>query len=268
MKNPFRECIQLVQAMQRAQREGRTGEFVRAAKESAEIQKTMMRPLRHETVNGAGEIGWGMFLLCCSLACYISSGGPWMWQLRTAASCLLMIGALVAMPLCRWTIKKYVTWPRTGYVACRRGGIFWISTVLSVVIAVAGSIWLSRLMQPEIARSMAAAQARHAGAATPGAWSAGTMSFPLKAVLAGMGPMNALLYLMMNAVSIKEHRWKWVLSVLIALGPPAICFFVPGNYVQVARPVMLFLGLACFGSGAATLYWFIRRHQPPAPEPE
>ncbi len=80
--------------------------------------------------------------------------------------------------------------------------------------------------------------------------------------------MNAILYLMMNAVSIREHRWKWLLLVLLALGPLGICFFVPGNYLEVSRPVMLFVGLVCLVSGGATLISFLRHTRAPAREAE
>ena len=39
MKNPIMEYIRLVRTIERAKREGRTDELLRAAKENAEIQK-------------------------------------------------------------------------------------------------------------------------------------------------------------------------------------------------------------------------------------
>jgi hypothetical protein len=266
MKNPFAEYIRLIKAIERAKREGRTDELLQKLKKNneiqKEIQKAMMRPMRYETINGAGEIGWGTAMLCFALSSYISSGGAWMWRWRTGISCLLFVCAICAMPLCRWAIKKYVTRPRTGYVAFRRDGRFWIMMVVTVVVAVGVSIGLSRLMRPEMIQ-IAQSHMRHPGATNPG-----TSGFNGKIMLAGLGPLNAILYLMLNAVSIREHRWKWLLTVLIALGPLGICHVVPGNFIEVSRPVALFLGLVCFISGAATLFSFIRRHQPPAPEAE
>ena len=51
MKNPIRDYIQLVRTIERAKRQGRTDELLRAAKENAQIQKIMMRPMKYETAN-------------------------------------------------------------------------------------------------------------------------------------------------------------------------------------------------------------------------
>jgi len=254
------EYIRLVKAINRAKREGRTEELLQTLKKNNEIQQTMLRPMQYETINRAGEIGWGMSILCLALASYISSGGSWMWQWRTGISCLLMLCAICAMPFCHWAIKKYATQPRTGYVAYRRDGKFWIMMVVTLVVAVGVSIGLSRLMRPEIIQ-LAQSQAHQSGATVPG-----TLSHGSKIMLAILVVSNPILYLMINAVSIKEHRWKWLLLVLIALGPLGICLLVPGNFIALSRPVMLFLGLVWLFSGAVTLFTFLRHHQPLAPE--
>ena len=256
------EYIRLVKTIERAKREGRTGELLQTLKEREQLQKTMMRPMRYETINGAGEIGWGMFMLCMALSSCISSGGTWMWQLRTGISSLLFVFAICAMPLCRWAIKKFITEPRTGYVAFRRGKTFWIIMVVTGVVAVGVSLGLSRLMRPEIIH-MAQSQANHSGATSPD-----TLSHTGKIMLAVLIVSNTILYLMLNAVSIREHRWKWLLLILIVLGPAGICYFVPGNFIELSRPVTLFLGLAGLISGGVTLRSFLRHHQPPAPEAE
>ena len=266
MKNPFAEYIRLGKAIDRARREGRTNEFLRAAKENAEIQKTMMRPMRYETINGSGEIGWGLFCLCMSLSSYISSAGTWMWQLRTGISGLLMVFGCVAMPLCRWAIKKYVTQPRTGYVAFHRGKPFWIMMVVTAVVAAGVSLGLTHLMRPEIIQ-LAQSQIHHPGATAAAAAAApGTISHADKIMLAVLIVSNAMMYLMINAVSIREHRWKWLLLILIALGPLEICYLAPGNFIGMFRPLGLFLGLVWLFSGAVTLFSFIRHHQPSALE--
>lgn len=263
MKNPIMEYIRLVKTIERAKREGRTDELLRAAKENAQIQKIMMRPRRYETINGAGEIGWGMFMLCMALASYSSVVLPnSMWRWRAGIGGLMMVCGCLAMPFSLWASKKYVTQPRVGYVAFRRDKSRWVGMIVGMVVAAGISIGLVFLMRPEITH-LAQSQMHRSGATSPG-----TMSRPLKIILAGYGPLNALLYLMMNAVSIKEHRWKWLLLILILLGPVGICYFVPGNFITVSRPVMLFLGLVCFSSGAVTLFSFLRHHQPPAPGAE
>lgn len=268
MKNKIAEYIRFIKTIQRAKREGRTDELLRAAKENAEIQKTMMRPMRHETINGSGEIGWGMFMLCMALSSYSSVVLPnSMWRFRAGIGGLLLLCGCVAMPLCRWAIKKYVTQPRTGYVAFRRDKTFWITIVTSMVVAVGVSLGLTHLMRPEMIH-LAQSQAHHSGASAPAVATPGTLSHADKIVLSLLIVSNTILYLMINAVSIREHRWKWLLLILIALGPLGICYLVPGNFTELFRPLGLFLGLVWFTSGAVTLFSFIRHHQPPAPEAE
>lgn len=257
------EYFRLVRAIERAKREGRTDEFIRAAKENAEIQKIMLRPKRYETINGAGEIGWGAFMLCMALASYSSVVLPnSMWRIRAGIGGLLMICGCLAMPLCLWASKKYVTRPRVGYFAFRWDKSRWIGMVVAMVVAAGVSFGLTRLMRPEIIH-MAQSQMHHSDAANPG-----TMSPASKIMLAVFIVSNAIMYLMMNAVSIREHRWKWLLLILIALGPLGIGYFVPGNYIEMFRPLGLFLGLLWFASGAVTLFWFLRHHQSSASETE
>ena len=179
-----------------------------------------MRPRRYETINGAGEIGWGTFLLCMALASYSTVVLPdSMWRWRTGISWLLMLCGCLVMPFCLWASKRYVTQPRVGYVAFSWDKSRWVGMIVGMVVAAGLSVGLVFLMRSETAH-LAQSQIHHSGATNPG-----TMSLTLKIILAGYGPLNALLYLMMNAVSIKEHRWKWLLLIPILLAPLGICYF-------------------------------------------
>jgi hypothetical protein len=267
MKNPIMEYIRLVRTIQRAKREGRTGELIRAAKESAELQKLVLQPKRYETINGAGEIGWGTAMLCFAVSSYsavLLPASPWRGWIGFA-----FLGvACVAMPLCLWASRRFVTWPRVGYVAFRRDKSWWVIIIVSVVIGGGLGAILPLLLMAEMPHPV------------PGAVQAAGHSIvrlhtePGTPTLAGnllkftFGPLSALLYLMFNAVSIKEHRWKWLLLALIATVPVGIAFLVPGTYTEACRPMMLSLGLIWFVSGSITLISFIRHHQPPAPEAE
>ncbi len=265
MKNSIRELFRLFRSLRRAQREGRVVEFAKAAGENARIQQIMMRPMTHDVTNGSGEIGLGSALLCFALSSYTASLLPnWAW--RGAIGMLFLVGACLAMPVSRWAIKRYVTWPRTGYVAFQRSGAFWVSMVVTAVVAVVISVALVHLMRPEMTNAVKAqvqAQWQPSAPAEPG-----TLSPMAKVLLLGLGPLYALLYLMLNAVSIREHRWKWLLVVLLVLGSLAIGWWVPGNYFERSRPLILFLGLVCFISGGVTLISFLRHHPVPPVEAE
>jgi len=94
------------------------------------------------------------------------------------------------------------------------------------------------------------------------------ISFNLKLLLGSFGLLSAPLYLMMTVGSIRKYPWKWFLLVLMVLGPIGITFRVPGDFLERIRPVILYLGLAWFASGAATLHSYLRHTQPPTPSAE
>jgi len=258
MKNSIREFIQIFRAGQRAQREGRADEFIRAAKENEQIQKTMMRPMRYEAIDGAGEIACATMLLGFALSSYMYVLLPRasLWT-HVIAWLLFFVGAFG--PYCiHKAIKRFITWPRTGYVAYRRDAkSFRIGMVAGAVVAVGISLGLVFLLRSEL---------RHAGAISPGATPASPIGYARKTMLALLVVSNAFLYLMMAAATIRKKPWKWLLLVLIVLGPVEINLLVPGNFIELSRPVMLFLGLVWLLSGGATLYSYLRHSQPPAAE--
>jgi hypothetical protein len=64
----------------------------------------------------------------------------------------------------------------------------------------------------------------------------------------------------------REHPWKWLVLLFMALGLLAIALIAPAGFVGLWRPMLLFVGLTWLASGGATLFLYIRRTQPPAPE--
>jgi hypothetical protein len=260
MKNPIAEFIQFIKTIESAKREGRTDELLRAAKEKAELQKIMMRPRQYATTNGAGKIGWGTAWLCFALTSYASvilPASPW----RGRVGMFFLLCACVAMPICLWASKKFVVQPRIGYVAFRPEKSRWIGMIVGLVVGTGVIIALSLWLIPEMIH-VGPSSAHHAAARA-----SGTSSRSDQLLFVGW-LMNAILYLMFNAVSIKEHRWKWICFVLILVMPPIIGHLHPGNFLQMSPPVMLFQGSVYFLSGVITLIWFLRHHQPPVPEAE
>jgi hypothetical protein len=56
--------------------------------------------------------------------------------------------------------------------------------------------------------------------------------------------------------------------LVMALGLLVIGIFGPGNYIEVARPVMLFVGAVWVFSGLATFCAYLRHTKPTTPETE
>ena len=161
MKNPIAEYFRFVRAIERAKREGRTDEFIRAAKENAELQRMVMQPKRYETINGLGEIGWGAAILCFAFASYASVvlAAPWGGRIGF----LFLACACVAMPFCLWASKRFVTRPRIGYFTFRRDKSWWIGIFTVMIISAVLGITLPLLMRSDLIHE--AAQSPHHAAA-------------------------------------------------------------------------------------------------------
>ncbi len=260
MKNPIARYIQFVRKIEQAKREGRTGELIKAARENAEIQTITMRPRQYAVTNGTAEIGWGTAWLCFALSIYSSvflPASPW----RGRMGMLLLLCACVAMPVWMWVGKKFVVQPRIGYFSFRPEKSRWIGMIVGLAVAAVISIAMAHWLVQKAGQAMPVS-APHAAAV---AVDKNPSRLSLLQI-SGYGLLNAILYLMFNAVSIKEHRWKRICFALLVAVPPTIGFLLPGNYLHVSPPVTLFQGLIYLISGAATLVWFLRHHQPPAPD--
>ena len=142
-------------------------------------------------------------------------------------------------------IKMYVTWSRTDDDACCRvTKCVRVGIIVSLVVAVGGSIWVVCLMQPEITR-MRQYEMLHPGAINRRAE---------KLLLAMIVVSGAISYVK-EAGLISKHSWKWPLFVLIVLGPVGIDLIIgPGNF----NLIMLFLGLVWLISGGVALYSCLR----------
>src|SRR5215471_7558849 len=84
----------------------------------ATLQAQMQKPSLHTNIDGSFELGWGTMLLCAGLVPYFNAAMPtafWSspWLAYTAYLPLLcMAFAPFAIPK---LIKRFITWPRTGY---------------------------------------------------------------------------------------------------------------------------------------------------------
>jgi hypothetical protein len=200
-------------------------------------------------------------MLCFSLAIYVVVlPVASMW--RGGIALLLMIcGALASRSIPK-AIKKHITWPRTGYVAYPHDTTpLRIGRVVGAVLVVGVVIVLLHLTRPEVTGSMVLSEMRQHGAINHG-----TLSLAQEVLLAGFGVLNVPQYVMSAVGSFRKHPWKWLLLVLMVLGPLGITLTVPGSFIERLRPVSLFVGLVWLISGGATLYSYLRQTKPPAPE--
>jgi hypothetical protein len=213
----------------------------------SELQNFLDRPRRYEHIDGTGEMFLGLMLLGFALAGYLEAMLPessprW---LHGGVLYACLIPALGLGFWLRRVVKQHCTWPRTGYAAFARGGkSWWITMVAALLIAAvvgAGSVCLLMFAR------------RH-----------GEMSLWGIVMLASFVAVYGFWVFRMG----RDHPWKWLVLLLLALGLLAIGLPVSGDYFKVGWQVALFVGLVWLGSGGATLLSYLRHTQPPTPEAE
>jgi MFS family permease len=216
-----------------------------------QLQNYMGRPKRYENIDGTGEMALGVMMLSFALVGYLSAVLPEgaLWRKNGLATFeFIPVVMIPSWAFQHWGvkgIKKRFTWPRTGYVAYRRSGWPWWKLIVAILVA-------SAVFGAATAWLMGLARRFHA------------LSLERAVYLAV--PLAAYAFFVVRWS--REHAWKWLVLIFMALGLVAIALAVPGGAVESFPPVALFLGLVWLGSGVATLYSYIRHTQPPAPQAE
>lgn len=361
MNNPFSEFLRTYRAAQQAKREGRMDEFIKAAKEYAELHKTMTQPAaKQANLDGSFCLGWGSSLLCFGMVAYLNSILPksvWAsWWTAWIGYVPLVCAAFAVYAILK-LVKRYITWPRTGYVALPNeaklrqlillmifGGALGFSLVMPFIlffeiqdairhtgpqIGLSTIIWHSvklllclalviflgrkvitrRRLLPPAADD--AEQIKQAFSRTPqgrkvlvgvrlslavlfvvlpllalslmigifhfsrGLIRISEFHWPQLGLMGLLLAANAMMYLMSNALGIRQQRWKWLVLALMIVGPVGALAVVPfpasppdiKPVLESFPPqVILFLGLAWIFSGLISLIYFVRQHPLPAPD--
>lgn len=224
------------------------------------MQQQALRAARYVNIEGSAELGWGTALLCWSVAGYgtILLRPKSLWV--HAILWLFFLGGALAPLLLPRLIKRFITWPRTGYVAYLHDAKFWTGIVISIVIAGVIGVMIPRLLRPEMQQAITEQLHRISPSAVPPARQAAQSKWGGVMLILFL-VSNPILYLMMNAVSMKQHAWKWILLAVMALGSCGISFAARGNFFEGMRPLSLFIGLMWFTSGAGTLCSYLRANR-------
>ena len=231
---------------------------------------------RYDNIDGTGEMLMGLMVLRFGLLGYLQSILPKdsIWRTNFLCGLLFMYGVLflVLGPgyWVRRVIKRRITFPRTGYVA---GHSLWRPSVAATPAAATAEVapgvptrkalWLTMLA---IAGFAALVGAGMVGVVTIERRHLDSMGW-----LAGAGYVGYLgfwvaLYAFLIWQTSRQYRWKWLVLLGMAVGLLVIGLTGPGNYIEGARPVMLFVGAVWVGSGVGTLLAYLRQHRLPAGE--
>jgi hypothetical protein len=145
---------------------------------------------------GPARSAWASWLLCYGLLNYLQAVLPAKFgaESRVASMVLFFAGVLLMLGLILWitkAIKKHITWPRTGYVAFRRSGKSSWKAIAFAAVGGAGSVCLFELAARHNAMNLAEAV--------------------YLAVLVGA-------YAIFIYRFSREHPWKWLVVIFMALG--------------------------------------------------
>jgi hypothetical protein len=218
-------------------------------KTQSEVQDYVKRPGRYSNIDGTGEMVFGVMYLGFALLSYLQSTLPKdsIWKRDWYSLLFMEVVLLAACGLGWWgtkAIKKYITFPRTGYVAYNWAAK--CSVVTMVVAGVAGAVVSAALV-------FAVFYGLRHNAVSP--------------LRIGFLILYGAPYVVFAFMS-RDHPWKWFVALFMALGLAAIAFTIPGSLPEQFRPIALFLGLTWLASGGITLYLYMRRTQPPAQDAE
>jgi hypothetical protein len=231
---------------------------------------------RYDNIDGTGEMVMGLMLLGFGVLNYLQALLPTdsIWRTNGFCGLLFMYAVLIVVIgpgyWVRRVIKRRITFPRTGYVA---GHSLWgvmrepkpSGTEAAPGVPTRKGLWQTMLALALLSAVVAAGLAgllaferRHLG---------GTMW------LVGVGYVSFLgFWVAVYAFWIwrmgREQRWKWLVLLLMALGLLVIGVCGPVEVMEVARPVMLFVGLVWVFSGLGTLCSYLRQTRPPGLEVE
>ena len=220
----------------------------------SELQNYIARPKRYDNIDGTGEMVVGLALLGFALAGYLEALLPghsptWIRVVVIYASLMLALAFAFGA---RRAIKRYITWPRTGYAAYPRGSRrWWIMTVtvrLIVILAAVGLAFLAKRYHAMLVGSL-----------SPKTWN-------LRVIM--LIVISIVVYAIGAARMGKEHRWKWLVLVSMILCLFTFGIMIPEDFGQWDRPPVLLVAMLWLGSAAGTLYSYLRRTKSAGPELE
>jgi hypothetical protein len=202
--------------------------------------------MRYENVDGTSEMSFGLMIFAMTLMGWLTPIAEKNAILPRGLAGYLVVFAGALLPFILFgtvltrTIKRHITYRRTGYVAYRRvtGERRWRALFFAIALSVAAAGVAS--LAPVIQRNEGSSMVR------------ALMIFGF------LGP-----YAVFAWDTSKEYPWKRYMTLVMATGLLTIAFLVPGNAEQLSRPVMAFSASAWIVSGVATLLAYIRNTHAP-----
>jgi hypothetical protein len=214
-----------------------------------QIQSYLEQPRRYFNIDGLGEIGIGVMMLGYALIGWLQVSTPRdsLWNGPYGVLALLGYVGLMALGIDRGTkfVKSRITYPRTGFVAYRRGAR---SYIVTLIVSGAGAAVFAFLAMK------------------------GRLNV---AAVAGVVMVPAYAHGIARTV-----QWKWLIVGILAAGSLGIACVSPGWITSFAPasatspkflrdmmgswlPEATFIGATMLVSGGITLYQYLRHTQAP-----
>lgn len=231
---------------------------------NAALENPLSRPRRYDKNDGTGEMVVGImamgFALLDSLQAILPPNS--IWKHGFANNLLFGAGSLLMFGLMYWVpraIRRWITWPRTGYVAYHLGGPTkksrkWLWTLMVVILVLsffngAFVAYLTRL--PDL------------GSSAPHGVVLGGRRDWIYFGWIGTAALWVTFYGWWFCHKDRTYPWKRLVLLFMALGLLTIAVVTPGDLAAMGRTMVLFTGLTWIGSGGVTLYLFVRHTQLP-----
>jgi hypothetical protein len=213
---------------------------------SDSIQQYMERPKQYANIDGTVEMTYGVLFLGIALWGYLQGllPGSSMWR-HTPYGLILMEAVIIPFVCLGYfapkAIKKYITYPRTGYVAYRTSKEFNWTKVAQVCAAIA------------VIAAVIALLGRHIGAAL---------------LLPGLAVAFVAWYCVFGILMSRTQRWKWFVYGSLAITLLSILHATNWDFLAWAPRAALLAALTYIASGVASLVLYMRRTKAPAAECE
>lgn len=220
------------------------------------LDQLLLRPQQYSNIDGVQELGMGFMLLCTALFLWLTMHTPetFDWHVGYTLPVFFLATGLV-MNLGVNTIKKHITYPRTGFVEYRtscKTVRFWMAFAVAFTVA------------PLVSAGVFMAIKHH---------------FPMSTLIPLYGLPLAAAYIR----TARKMVWKWFVflamiaaSFAIVLLPANLLVHLAGNthvgsFISSQVLGAFWLTWVAFGtlvliSGGVTFALYLRRTHPPLPE--
>ena len=215
-----------------------------------QVQSFLNRPKAYYNIDGVGELAMGFMCLAYSLLGWLQAHASKDSIWHGMPAFLVYVGLMcLILHYGPKTIKKHITYPRTGFVEYRKRDTVWRPMILGAVVSAA------------ISAGLMVALRRHWNLTTP---------------VSLIGLLFAASYAY-GIARVGMARWKWVVVCVVALGSVAIAVLpadvvgaVGGGTSATYRGAFLLTfmlyGAVLLVSGGISFWLYLRHTEAPAQE--